>query len=125
MNILLQWLLDAGIIYGLASLLPSVTIKNFGTALLVAALLAVLNFFIGWIIRFPLNLVSFFLLSGIVRLVVAAILLKLIDNFLSDFEIKGFWPALLIALAITLAGSLIDRQVPTERMIQSGFVAAG
>lgn len=123
MNILLQWLLDAAVIYGLAALLPSITIKNFGTALLVAALLAVLNFFIGWIIRFPLNLVSFFLLSGIVRLVVAAILLKLIDNFMSDFEVKGFWPALLIALAITLVGSLIDRQVPTERMVESGYVA--
>ena len=123
MNLILHLLLDAAVIFGLAYLMPQVDVKNFGTALLIAVLLGLLNFFIGWIIRFPLNLVTFFLLTGIIRIVVTAILLKLIDSFLDSFTIVGFWPALVIALAVAVAGMLIDRSAPTEEMVQSGYQA--
>jgi len=111
MNFLLHLLIDATVIFGLAYLMPQIDVKSFGTALLVALLLAVLNFLIGWLIRFPLNLVTLFLLSGLVRLVVTALILKLIDKMLSSFTIHGFWPALLIAVAIALAGYVIDSQM--------------
>ncbi|GAB3889741.1 phage holin family protein [Spirosoma agri] len=123
MNLILHLLLDAAVIFGLAYLMPQVDVKNFGTALLIAVLLGLLNFFIGWIIRFPLNLVTFFLLTGIIRIVVTAILLKLIDSFLDSFTIVGFWPALVIALAVAVAGMLIDRSAPTQEMVQSGYQA--
>ncbi len=122
MNLILHLLLDAAVIFGLAYLMPQVDVKNFGTALLIAVLLGLLNFFVGWLIRFPLNLVTFFLLTGIVRIVVTALLLKLIDKFLDSFTIVGFWPALLIALAVAVAGLLIDRSAPTQEMVQSGYV---
>lgn len=118
MNFILHLLIDAAIIFGLAYLMPQIDVKNFGTALLIALLLAVLNFFIGWIIRFPLNLVTFFLLSGLVRLVVTALLLKLIDKMMGSFTIHGFWPALVIAAAIALAGMLIDRQAPPNPQVE-------
>jgi putative membrane protein len=124
MNLILHLLLDAAVIFGLAYLMPQVDVKNFGTAILIAVLLGLLNFFVGWLIRFPLNLVTFFLLTGIVRIVVTALLLKLIDNFLDSFTIAGFWPALVIALAVAVAGMLIDRSAPTEEMVESGYVAA-
>jgi putative membrane protein len=124
MNLILHLLLDAAVIFGLAYFMPQVDVKNFGTALLIAVLLGLLNFFVGWLIRFPLNLVTFFLLTGIVRIVVTAILLKLIDRFLNDFVIVGFWPALVIALAVAVAGMLIDRSAPTQQMVESGYVAS-
>lgn len=123
MNFILHLLLDAAVIFGLANLLPQVDVKNFGTAVLIALLLGVFNFFIGWVISFPLNLVTLFLITGLVRLFVTALMLKLVDKLLDDFTIVGFWPALLIALAVSVAGSLIDRQAPTQRMIDSGNVA--
>ena len=122
MNLILHLLVDAGVIFGLAYLMPQIDVKNFGTALLIAVLLGLLNFFVGWIIRFPLNLVTFFLLTGLVRILVMAILLKLIDKFLDSFTIHGFWPALLIAVAVAVVGSLIDRQAPTPEMVESGYV---
>lgn len=124
MNLILHLLLDAAVIFGLAYFMPQVDVKNFGTALLIAVLLGLLNFFVGWIIRFPLNLVTFFLLTGIIRIVVMAVLLKLIDKFLDSFTIVGFWPALVIAVAVAVAGMLIDRQAPTPRMVESGYVAS-
>ncbi|MVM31670.1 phage holin family protein [Spirosoma sp. HMF4905] len=122
MNLILHVLLDAAVIFGLAYLMPQVDVKNFGTAVLIALLLGLLNFFIGWLIRFPLNLVTFFLLTGLVRIVVTALLLKLIDNFMDSFTIVGFWPALVIALAVAVAGTLIDRSAPTPEMVESGYV---
>ncbi|MBC3787846.1 phage holin family protein [Spirosoma utsteinense] len=124
MNLILHLLLDAAVIFGLAYLLPQVDVKSFGTALLIAVLLGLLNFFVGWVIRFPLNLVTFFLLSGIVRIIVTAILLKLIDKFMDSFTIVGFWPALLIAIAVAVAGTLIDRSAPTQQMVDSGYMAS-
>ena len=123
MNLILHLLVDAAVIFGLAYLMPQITVKSFGTALLIAVLLGLLNFFIGWIIRFPLNLVTFFLLSGLVRVIVTAVMLKLIDKFMDSFRIDGFWPALVIAIAVAVAGSLIDREAPTREMVESGYVA--
>ena len=122
MNLILHLLIDAAVIFGLAYFMPQVDVKNFGTALLIAVLLGLLNFFVGWVIRFPLNLVTFFLLSGIIRIVVTAILLKLIHRFLDSITIVGFWPALVIAIAVAAAGTLIDRSAPTERMVESGYI---
>jgi putative membrane protein len=123
MNLILHLLLDAAVIFGLAYIMPQVDVKNFGTALLIALLLGLLNFFVGWLIRFPLNLVTFFLLTGLVRIIVTAVLLKLIDKFMDSFTIVGFWPALVIALAVAVAGTLIDRSAPTPKMVQSGYEA--
>jgi len=123
MNLILHLLVDAAVIFGLANLMAQVHVKNFGTALLIAVLLGLLNFFVGWIIRFPLNLVTFFLLTGIIRIVVTAILLKLIDSFLDSFTIDGFWPALVIALAVAVAGLLIDQSAPSRVMVESGYEA--
>ena len=124
MNLILHLLLDAAVIFGLAYLMPQIDVKNFGTAILIAVLLGLLNFVIGWLIRFPLNLVTFFLLTGIVRIIVTAVLLKLIDSFLDSFTIVGFWPALVIALAVAVAGTLIDRSAPTQEMVNSGYVVS-
>jgi len=124
MNLILHLLLDAAVIFGLAYLMPQVDVKNFGTALLIAVLLGLLNFFVGWIMTLPLNLVTFFVLTGLVRILVTAVLLKVIDKFMDSFTIQGFWPALVIAVAVAVAGMLIDRQAPSERMRKTGNVAS-
>lgn len=123
MNFILHLLVDAGVIFGMAYLLPTVHVRSFGTALIIALLLGLLNFFVGWIIRFPLNLVTFFLLTGIVRVFVTAIMLKVIDNFMDSFSIDGFWPAVWIALAVSVVAWYIDRSAPSEVMVEQYNIA--
>ena len=119
MNLILHLLLDAAVIFGLAYLMPQVDVKSFGTALVIAIILAMLNFLVGWIIRFPLNLVTLFFLTGIVRIVVTAILLKLIDKLMGSFTIAGFWPALVIAVSVAIAGAIVDGALaPSEAVIE-------
>jgi len=122
MNFILHLLIDAAVIFGLAYLMPQIDVRSFGTALFVAFLLALLNFLVGWIFRFPLNLFTFFLLTGLVRLIVTALILKLIDKMLTSFRIDGFWPALLIALAIAVVGAFIDSSLaPAPAMVDAGY----
>jgi putative membrane protein len=119
MNLILHLLLDAAVIFGLAYVMPQVDVKSFGTALLIAVILAALNFLIGWIIRFPLNLVTLFFLTGIVRIVVTAILLKLIDKMMSGLTITGFWPALVIAVSVAVVGAIVDGALaPSEAVVK-------
>lgn len=124
MNLILHLLLDAAVIFGLAYIMPQVEVKNFGTAVLIAVLLGLLNFFVGWILTLPLNLLTFFLLTGLIRVLVTAVLLKIIDKFMDSFTIHGFWPALVIAVAVAVAGMLIDRSAPSEPMREAGYVAS-
>ncbi len=119
MNLILHLLVDAAVIFGLAYVMPQVDVKSFGKALLVAIFLGLLNATLGWILRGIGNLVTFFALSFVIRLVVTALLLKLVDSFMSSLTIQGFWPALVIALGVAVAGAILDQalapaQVPID-----------
>ena len=103
MNWIVELLVNAGIILLLAYVLPQITIKSFWTALWVAVLVAILNVLIGWFFSFVLNLVTLFLLKALVQLIVSAIVIKIADKLVRNFEIKGFWPALVIAIALAAA----------------------
>ena len=108
MNFILQLLLNAGILLGMTYILPTVTIKNFKTALIVALVIGILNATIGWFLRFPLNIITLGLLSFFVHLIVTAVMIKIADKLFSDFYIKGFTPALIIAVVMAIAGSMIS-----------------
>lgn len=114
MSLILHLLIDAAVIFGLAYLMPQVDVKSFGTALVVALVLALLNFTIGWMLRGIGNLVTFFLLGFVIRVLVTAVLLKLVDKFMSGLTIQGFWPAVVIAIAVAVAGALVDQAFTDE-----------
>ncbi len=103
----------------MAYILPQVTIKSFGTALWVAVLIAILNVLIGWIFTVILNLVTLFLLKSVVRLIVTAIVIKIADKLVRNFEVKGFWPALVIAVALAVASYFLDRSNDDEQQQMS------
>jgi len=108
MNFILTLLLNAGVLLGMTYILPTVTIKNFTTAVLVALVIGILNATLGWFLRFPLNIVTFGLLSFVIHLVVTAVMIKIADILFSDFQIKGFIPAIVIAVVMSIAGSVLN-----------------
>lgn len=108
MNWILELLINAAVLLLASKLMETVTIKSFGTAVLVALVIGILNATIGAILRFPLNLVTFFLLSFIVRLVVLAIVIKITDALFSGFEVRSFKSALILAAIMAVAGSLLS-----------------
>ncbi len=115
MNYLLNLVVNAGVVMLLAYIIPQIKIKSFGTALWVSFLIGILNATIGAILRFPVNVVTFFLLSFFVHLIVTALIIKLVDKLVRNFEVRGFWPALVIAVAIAIANSLFERNDVDKR----------
>lgn len=109
MHFILTLLLEAGVILLVAAIMPSIYIKNFKTAFFVTLVLGLLNATIGFLLRLPLNLVTLFLLTFIVRLIITAFLIKVVDKFFSGFKVDTFGAAIILALAMALAGGLFDR----------------
>jgi putative membrane protein len=74
MLFVIDLLLNAAVLFILSVLIPSVTIKNYGTAIWVALVIGLLNATIGFAIRLPLNILTLGLITFLVRLFVSAVI---------------------------------------------------
>lgn len=112
MSWIIDWIIElivnAAVLLGLAYIMPSVKVRSFGTALGVALVIGLLNATIGALIRFPLNLVTLWLLSFLVRLFVTAIMIKITDKLFSGFEVRDFTTAIIIAVVMAVVGTLLS-----------------
>jgi putative membrane protein len=88
----------------LAYLMPSVEIKRYGTAIIVAILIGLPNATVGFLIRLPLNILTLGLLSFFVKLLVSAVVIKIVDAL-----VGGLWLHSCLLLVLTLASTLLER----------------
>jgi putative membrane protein len=109
MHFLINLLLSALVLFAAAYIMPQVTLRNYGTAIIAALLIGLLNATVGFLLRLPINIVTLGLISFLVRLLVTAVIIKLVDKLMSGFEVKGFTPAIVLAIIVALAGTVIDR----------------
>lgn len=107
MRYLIELFANAGIIVLLGRVMPHIIIKSYGKAFLAAFLISIVNVLLGWLLRGIFNILTLGLLSSLVSLIVTAVMIKLVDSVMDDFEVKGFWPALVIALAIGFTNYMI------------------
>ena len=99
----------AATILVLARLLPAVRIRSAGTAVLVAVVFSVLNFFLGWLIRavlFVPALLTLGVLFLFVPFIVNTVLLWLTDKALASFEIKTMRGLLISSAVITVVNGI-------------------
>lgn len=99
---LLNILLLSAAIFIVARLMPSIHVKNYGTALIAALVYSAINFLIGWLLRF-LALPFIFLTFGLFIFVINAFLLWITDKLIDEFEIDGIFSTLIAAFFITVA----------------------
>jgi putative membrane protein len=122
MDMLLHLAVLALTILVLSRLLPSVRIKSFGAALVVAIVFSVLNFFLGWFIRamlFVPAILTLGLLFLFVPFIVNTALLWLTDKLMASFEITSLKGLLLSAAAITLVNGVF--YAPSFRNAWEGY----
>src|SRR3954451_4586762 len=89
----------------LARFLPGVRLRSAGTAVLVAIVFSVLNFFLAWLIKavlFVPAILTLGLLFLFLPFIVNTVLLWLTDKLLRAFEIETLGSLLLSAAAITV-----------------------
>jgi len=103
----------------LARVLPSVKVRSPGSALVVAIVFSVLNFFLGWLIRVALFLPAILtlgLLFLVLPFIVNAILLWLTDKLMRSFEIDTLGGLLLSAAVITIVNGFFHVALHAHRM---------
>ena len=88
-----------------AYLIPGVEVADFLTAIIVAVVLALVNFFVKpilVIITIPVTILTlgFFLLS------INAFMILMVDSFVDGFTVNGFWWALLYSLVLSIVSSI-------------------
>jgi putative membrane protein len=90
---LLQWIINALSLLIIAWLMPSIHVRSFGTALVVAAVLGLINVSIRPVLVL-LTLPATFLTLGLFIFVINALCFWLAASLLKGFEVSGFWSAL-------------------------------
>lgn len=95
---------------------PGIKVRSIGTAALIAVVFAMFNFFLGWFLTFVVTLVSIpaiLLTLGafaiFIPTFVNAILLRLTDALLEDFELSGWAPAVGMGFLFSLGGWAADK----------------
>ena len=110
MHLLLVWLLSAVALVVAAYVLPSVDIESFGTAMIAAALIGLLNATLGFLLRlavFPLT----WLVPGLVYLLCDAVMIYIVSRFLRGFAVRNFLAAFLCALVVAIVNILLGSLV--------------
>ena len=91
---------------GIAYLMKGVIVDEFTTALIVAIVLGLLNFFVKPILVLFTLPITFFTL-GLFLLVINTIMIELCDYFIDGFRINSFWTAMLFSIILSLSQSLV------------------
>lgn len=108
MTLILSWLILSLAVWITATVLPGFHLKSTGSALLVAAIFGVLNFFLGWLFFAVFTIATLglaWLLAFLTRWLINAILLKITDAVTDHLTIDSFGWALGGALMMSVLGT--------------------
>jgi putative membrane protein len=112
MYIILRLILNALGVMLAANVVPGIYVRGFGTALLVALVLSVLNVVVGWplkILTLPLTIISL----GLFLLIINTLLFYM-ATFVKGFEVSGFWPAFFGSVIVTVVSMVGKRWLKSE-----------
>lgn len=107
MGILINILINGLAVYITASLLPGVAVDSFWTAIVVSVVLGAVNTFIKPVL-FILTLPVTILTLGLFSLILNALMVYIVANFVPGFHIDGFWSAVFFSLVLSIVGSLLN-----------------
>lgn len=105
-----NWFLSALSIVIVAHVVPGFQVRSFGTALIAAVVIGLINATIGIFVKLltlPLTVLTF----GLFLLVVNAIMLLFASSLVPGFVVAGFLPAFLGAIVLSLLNSALRELV--------------
>lgn len=106
-------LLSSLAVFALAYFLPGIVVSNYAYAILVAVVLGLLNALVKPILiifTLPVTVLT----MGLFLLVINAAIVMMADNFLSGFEVNGFWNALLFSILLAFLESIMQRSTENK-----------
>jgi putative membrane protein len=99
--ILVKWLISALAFLALPYIITGISVKSFGTALILALLWGIISVTVKpilLILTLPFNILTF----GIFTFILNGFLLWLLGGLIKGFEVHGFWVAILGALVLSI-----------------------
>ena len=114
MNSIIKLLLTAVAVLLLSNFLGGVSIDGYGSAIIVALVLAVLNLFVKpilVILTLPITIVTL----GLFLLVINALIIQLASWFIGGFEVDSFWIALLFSILLTILQSILHSLIKEDK----------
>lgn len=107
MRIIIKWLLSAVALLAVAYLYSGVQVNSFGSALIAAAVIGLLNMIVRpvlVVLTLPVTIVTL----GLFLFVINALLFWAASGLLAGFHVNGFLAALLGSLLYSLLGLVIE-----------------
>ena len=101
LNLLALWIVNALALLALPFVVPTIQVAGFGTALLVAVILGLINALLRpllVLLTLPVTLLTL----GLFIFVINALLFQLADALIDGFHVGGFWSALFGSIAYSL-----------------------
>jgi putative membrane protein len=106
-RLLLHWILTAVAVWIVAHVVPGISVSGPVAALIAALVIGLVNATLGLllkIITFPLTILTL----GLFWFVINALMLELAAAFVRGFEVRGFVPALIGAVVLSLVSSVLQ-----------------
>jgi putative membrane protein len=109
MGLLIAWFISALAVWLTAKLLPGFQVAGFGGAVVVAAIVGVLDLLLDWLIHLVIGIATLglgFIFSNVTHWIALAIILELADMLTRRLAIRNFGTALVASLCITVIGAI-------------------
>jgi putative membrane protein len=106
LKLLLRWLLSAAALMVVARVVPGISVRNYGTALIAAAVIGLVNATLGTIVKFltfPVTIITF----GLFLIVINAAMLKVAAYFVPHFEVTTWTAAVIGGIILSLVSSFL------------------
>lgn len=110
MRILLVWLVNTLALVAVAYLMPSITVTSFGSALVAALVLGLVNAVIRpllFVLTLPVTIVTL----GLFIFVLNGLLFWLVGSFVPGFIVHGFWAGFFGAILFSIVSWLLSALV--------------
>ena len=114
MRLILAWLANACALLAVAYLMPSIQVASFGSALLAAALLGLVNSLLRpllVLLTLPVTLLTL----GLFLFVLNGLMFWLAASLLEGFVVGGFWSAVFGAVLYSIFSAIISSLLATGK----------
>lgn len=105
MNLIIRLLITAVCAFLLTKILPGVYLDSFGTAIIFAIVLGILNIFVKPILKL-LGLPLTILTLGLFSLIINAVIILMAKSLISGMEVDGLFWAFIYSIALSAVTSL-------------------
>lgn len=107
MQILINWIVSAMVIFSISYIVPGVKVDSFTSALIVALVLGIINAFLKpilLILTLPINVLTL----GLFTLILNALLILLVTKIVPGFIVSSFFAALVFGIVLSIANFFVN-----------------